>query len=261
MKGLRKYTHKDRAKVIKEMVPLIKKKFGKNLIGLAACASFARHEDGPYSDLELIAFVRKMDSGKKVGGIGKIRNGMMVELVWMTRENYLKEMDITKDWYIAGSDRMLPIVNKRFIKRLGRIRIKNIKKKCLKQAANHWYEAQESTAKVLNAIAKKNRPGIPLLVFEMYLNMLRVLSFLNQKPYKTFATFVAQARKFTIKPKHFGRLTRIIIDGKYQNFDKLRIVVERVFAEFERILERQGVKLYDDNVDPSKPSFTDDTFG
>lgn len=253
MKGLRKYSHHDREKIIQEMIPLIQKKFGENLVALAACASFARNEDTDYSDLELVAFLKKCPGEKEVDGMGKIRDGLLVELVWMTKETYMKKvLDVTEDWYIAGSDVLLPLINEDFFKELT-YKTENQQEKCVHQAACHWHEVQESTAKVLNAIKKENRPGIPLLVCDMCIHMLRVLSFLNQTPYKTFSEFISQSREFSTKPAQFDELTEIIVEGRYQDFVQLKDVVTHVFCDFENIFEGLGVELYDDNVDPGKP--------
>jgi hypothetical protein len=252
MKGLQRYPHNDRQKVIEEMIPLIQKKFGENLIALAASASYARNEDTDYSDLELTAFVKSLPEGQRRGGMGKIREGMLVELVWTTKENYLEDLqEVTEHWYIAASDRLLPLINPEFIEELNSYQIENLKEKCLARAANHWYEVQESTAKVLNAILASNRDGIPLLAFDMVRHMLIVLSFLNQIPYVTFARFIAQARTFPVKPVAFETLLDILVQGTYQNLPRLEEVVTAVFAQFEIIFEELGVELYDDNVDPN----------
>jgi len=66
---------------------------------------------------------------------------------------------------------------------------------------------------VLSAILAGNRDGLPLLLFDMTLNMLIVLSFLNQTPYVTFARFVAQARAFELKPARFDALLDIVRCG------------------------------------------------
>jgi len=65
MRGIKKYTHKEREKILHEMIPLIKRKFGKNLLAVAARGSFARNTDQPYSDLELFAFLKEMPRGQK----------------------------------------------------------------------------------------------------------------------------------------------------------------------------------------------------
>lgn len=251
MKGIKNYTHAEREQVIEEMIPLIQKKFGDNLVALAVSASYARHEDVDYSDLELIAFVKTMPEGEHRGGMGRIRDGLLVELVWMTRETYLEETrEVTKDWYIAGSDVLLPLINKPFIDELKQYQVENLREKCLTQAVNHWHKVQESTAKVLNAILAQNRDGIPLLTADMAQHMLIVLSFLNQTPYVTFARFISQARTFEVKPAGFEMLLDILVQGSYQDWALLQEQVVMVFTQFETIFAELGIQLYDNNVDP-----------
>ncbi|MCZ6677120.1 MAG: hypothetical protein O7E52_07695 [Candidatus Poribacteria bacterium] len=255
MKGIRKYSHRDRQRIIEEMVPLVQKKFGDNLLALAAQASYARNEDSAYSDLELIAFVRRMETDRKWGGMGKIRNGLLVELVWTTKEAYLKEVkEVTEDWYITGSDVLLPIINETFISELNAYQIEHLAEKCLNNAAQRWHEVQESTAKVLNAIVQHNREGTPLLVFDMFLQMLITLSFLNQTPYATFAQFIAQAKQFKRKPAGFNQLTDVIVKGDYDDLSELRGMVSETFSGFEKLFEALGYDLYDDNIDPNIPA-------
>src|SRR5262245_16578550 len=252
MKGLQRYSHTDRQKVIEEMIPLIQKKFGENLIALGASASYARNEDTDYSDLELTAFVKTLPEGQHRGGIGKIRGGMLVELIWTTKENYLEEAQaVTWNWYIAASDRLLPLINPEFIEELNSYQVKNLKEKCLARAVERWHDVQEATAKVLNAILAHNNDGLPLLVFDMALNMLIVLSFLNQTPYVTFARFIAHARTFPVKPAAFETLLDILVQGTYQDLPRLEAVVTVVFSQFETIFEELGVELYDRDVDPN----------
>lgn len=254
MRGLQKYSHQERELIIQEMLPLIQAKFGDNLIALAAQASYARNEDADYSDLELIAFVREMPPDKKVGGMGRIFEGLLVELIWMTREHYLQNTkEPNPNWYISGSDRLLAFINKPFIDELNAYQIIDLREKCLRHAASLWHDVQESTGKTLNAIRRKNRFGISLLAHDMYFNMLKVLSFLNCKPYTTFAKFIEEAQKFPTKPAHFIDLTRLLIKGEFQDFSKLQKTVERVFGEFEIIFDKLGFELYDENLDPSKP--------
>jgi len=254
MRGLKKHTHEDRARVIGEMVQLVKKKFGDNLIALAAQASFARNEDSGYSDLEMIAFVKEMPGGKSWDGMGRIVDGLMVELVWTTREHYLKETkDVGKYWFISGSDTLLPIINDELIAELNSFKPEDLKAKCLKRAVERWYEVHESTAKVLNAIDRENREGLPLLLFDMALHMLVVLSFLNQTPYVTFARFVEQAREFQIKPERMDELLDVLVLARYSDLARLRETVTRVFSGFEEIFERGGCRIYDDNLDPDVP--------
>ena len=252
MHGIRRYSHADRQQVIEELLPLIQRKFGDNLVAVAASASFARGEDSDYSDLELIAFVEQMPADVQRGGMGRIRAGMLVELVWMTRAAYLASTrDVTGNWYIAGSDTLLPLINAPFIEELNRYQVDRLREKCREQARGHWYEVQESTAKVLNAIVASNRDGLPLLLFDMTLHMLIVLAFLNQTPYVTFARFITQARTFELKPAGFTALLDTIVQGSYQDHAAVRAIVVDVFSQFEALFAALGVELYDSDIDPN----------
>ena len=248
MKGLKKYTHQDRQRIVEEMLPQIREKFGDNLIALAAQGSFARNEDLDYSDLELIAFVREMPAGRH--GIGKIRDGLLFELMWMTREKYIAEtLEVTEMWYLSASDKLLPIINAEFINELNACRTENLKEKCLAQAKRHWHEVQESTAKVLNAITSENRSGLPLVLFDMTRHFLISLSLLNQTPFVTFARFISQARTFTVKPPEFDNLLDLIVQGAYRDLPELQKLVISVFSQFERIFENFGIEIYNDEID------------
>ena len=120
-------------------------------------------------------------------------------------------------------------------------------------AADQFYEVQESVTKVLNTISKKNRKGLPLLLFDMFLHMLKNLAFLNKTPYVTFSEITLQAEKFKIKPKSFVKLIDILNNGKFKDLKNLEKIIVDIFDEFEKIYREHGFDLYYDNVDPNKP--------
>jgi len=218
MRGLREYTHAQRRKVLRKLIPQIRKKFGDNLIALATSASFARNEDFGYSDLELTAFVKRMPGSKKIDGIGKIKDGL-----------------------------------KEFINEIRRYKIDNLEEKCIKQVSHKWYEYQEATAKVLNAVIRGDKLGMPLLLYDMILRLLAVLSYLNHTPYVTFSAFIKQAQEFKTKPPGFDDLIDIVVNGEYTNLRNLKKATERVFTECECILDDLGLDFYYDELDFSKP--------
>lgn len=253
MEGIKKHTHQEREQIVREMIPLIKKMFGKNLVALAAQASFARGDDFDYSDLELHAFLKKKPHEKK-RGMSKIRDGVLVELTWSTEEDYIRSTkEVTKEWYLAGSDYLVPIINKPLIDKLNKYKVANLKEKCLRQAVIHWHEVQEATAKVLNAIGQKNREHIPFLMLWMFDCMLISLSYINHTPYITAGKYITQARSFKLKPERFDDLVKAINMGAYQDLPKLENIITGVFEGFEQIFKKLGCRLYDDNVDPSIP--------
>lgn len=253
-KGLKKHTHAERQTIIGEMTPLIKKRFGDNLIALAASGSYARNEDADYSDLELEGFVKKMPRGKKFGGFAKIYDGMLIEMMWSTRETYLEHtLEPNEEWYLSGSDHLLPIFNKKFIDELNDYRVENLRKKCLDLAVGHFPVVLENSGKLLNAIDSKNRDGVPLLILYTIQEMLTVLAYLNQKPYLTSSRMISEARELPIKPKTFDELLDIAVKGEYTQLAGLRRTAVAVFTEFEAIFEGLGLRLYDDDFDPNKP--------
>jgi hypothetical protein len=248
MKGIKKHTHADRETIIVEMIPLITEKFGDNLTALAAQASYARGDDTDYSDLEMIAFLKEMPEGKSIEGMYRIRDGLLIELMWTTRDAYITRIkDVNKEWYISGSDILLPLINEEFISELNNYRVRNLKEKCLKQVKCHWPELQEATTKLLNAIEKEDRQGLPMLVFYLLKETLISLSFLNQTPYTTLVKYIPEARSFRLKPRRFDDLLDLIVEGKYQNLQLLNKLAISVFDELEAIYEGLGCRLYDDS--------------
>ena len=253
MKGIKRHTHADRERILRDMIPLIREKFADNLVALAVCCSFARNEDTDYSDLELVAFVKTMPEGKPQGGLAKIFDGLLIELMWMTKETYLRTTrDVNEFWHYSGSDRLIPLINEAFIAELNAYRPPEVKQKCLDQAVGCFTELQEAVSKVLNAVSQGNREGMPVVFCDMMTQILKMLSFLNQEPYVTASRMIAQARTFHTRPESVGRLFDIAVNGTYHDLPPLGKITVAVFEEFEAIFEHLGLPLYDDNIDPKK---------
>jgi len=254
MKTIKAHSHTDREKVIKLIAPYIERKFGSNLIALAACCSFARNDDSDYSDLELTAFVKKMPDNKPQDGVAKIYDGMLIELIWMTKETYIKTvLDVNEHWHYSGSDRLVPIINEEFIHEISAYQPKDLKENCLDQVIGSFTEVQETVSKVLTAISRSNHQGMPLLFFEMLNQYLKILSFLNQTPFTTAAKMIAQGRKFPIQLASFGKLLDMAEAGEYQDFVVLKRITVALFEELELLFESIDLPLSDDNLDPDKP--------
>ena len=250
MKGLKNHTRKDREALIEKLLPKIQDFFGDNLVAFATQGSFSRNRDSDFSDLELIVFVREMAKNKKWDGKGIVFDGMLIELVWTTKEHYLETTkELNSDWFISGSDLLLPIINPDFIDDLNSFRPERLEEKCLEQAKKQWPDTQEATGKVLNAIAMKNTSGLPLLLYMMFLEMLKTLSFLNHLPYTTLAKFVEEAERFEIKPKRFNVLAECLTSGFFSNPAYLAVLIQDVFTGFEDIFESKGISVYSKDLD------------
>ncbi len=245
MKALERYTHEDRQKIIDRLTPVVQAQFGENFLGFAAIASFARNEDSHYSDLELVVFVKEMSDPLKSYGVGKIIDGMLIEIYCHTPQGYLTDVKLmNKNWFISASDRLAPIVNEELADELNKYSVPGIEEQCLKQAVLHWHEVQEATGKVLNAIAGDNREGLLLLSADMVEHMLESLSLLNAVPFVTFGRFVAQAKNFAVKPKNWDLFVSQFNAG-IPDASVFAGLVDEVITEFERIFESRGCTLYD----------------
>jgi len=244
MNGIKKFTHEEREKVLNEMVPFIKQKFGKNLLAIAARGSFARKTEGPYSDLELFSFLKKMPPGQKkllYAKMHKIRDGLSVELIWITEKTYINEVkEVTGSWFGVGSEKLLAVYNKGIIDKLRKYKIKDIKSKTMNQAFALWPSIFFSSSMVLDITDKKDHEKIALALYHMFENMLNFLAFINQTPYTSSSKKILESRKFKIKPKDFSKLTTIIVNGNFRKYSEIKKFVLSVTKDMKKYLERAG---------------------
>lgn len=247
MKTIKRHTHQQRIEVANKLIPAIKKRFGKNLVAIAVRGSTAKQTEGPYSDLEMFVFIKKMPENQKYKGYGKLRkiiDGLLIELIWVTKENYILEVkDISGAWFGSGADYLLPLVHGNRIKSLNAYLPKNKEKKCFDQAAILWDHLQEAATKVLNAAATKNSTGMPLVMSDLFSNMLKMVAFMNATPYSTFAQLINESRRMKYRPRDFEKLTKLIIRGEYTEFSNITKFVFSIMTEFEEVLLGKGYKL------------------
>ncbi|MCR4314644.1 MAG: hypothetical protein NUV84_05375 [Candidatus Uhrbacteria bacterium] len=244
MKGIKKYTHKEREQVLLEMVPLIKQKFGKNLLAIAARGSFARKTEGPYSDLELFSFLKEMPRGQKklpYAKMHKMRGGLSVELIWITEKTYINEVkEVSSSWFGVGSEKLLPVYNKPFVDKLSKHKAKDVKRKTLDQAFALWPSIFFSSSMVLDTADKKDHEKIAIALHGMFEKMLNFLAFINQAPYTSSSKKILESKKFKIKPKDFSKLTTFIVNGNFRKYPEIKKRVLSVTQEMKKYLEKAG---------------------
>ena len=250
MRTIRPHTREERLELVAALTPRIRSWFGDRLAALATWASVARGDDGPYSDLEMLVIVTE----GACGGRGVLHDGMLVELEWMTEEAYLARcLDVTENWPLSGSSVLAPIVNEALIARLNVWVADDLEAKCLRQAGIQWFEVQEATAKVLNAVEAENRDGVGLLAWDMLRQMLTALSLLNASPYRTLANVVTQARSLPHQPAAFADLLDLMVTGGFGNVDRLRELVVAVIEQLESLYEERGAPLGTEGLDGLAP--------
>ncbi len=247
-RGLVPHTREERRRVIERLVKPICAHFGDNLEALAVQASVARGDDGPYSDLELCAFVREMPPGRR--GVGIIHGGLLIELIWTTREAWLDMVARApgQDWHLAGSDVLQPVVNAEYIAAL-RAEAGQVSRAAARDLARgHWHDVQESTAKVLKAAAAGESEALSLIYPDMVRHMLISLAFLNARPFTTFARMIDEARGFDMKPIEFESLVGALRSG-YGDTGFIHDLALAVFEDLEGLLAMAGVDPYKPDLD------------
>lgn len=247
--GLKKHTHAQRTEITDKMiVPILKRKLGKNLIAIAADGSYARNEDSDFSDIELMIFVK--DKKNLPQGFGRIVDGILIEGLCVTEDEYYwNTLDVNEEWYISGSDRLTAITNKVFIKRVQKYKVKNISAKCFEHAKNMLFEIQESFGKLFTTIKMENRENLFPVLADVVMQVLKLMAFINNTPYKTLHSFITQVRSFKIKPKGFDEFIDMIMNAHYLNFEMLKERSTKLFAEIEEFFKnKMGRDIYDSDL-------------
>lgn len=250
LKGLKRHTRKEREEAAGLVLEILKRDLKENLLALAAQGSFARDEDGDFSDLEMIIFIKEKTSGLP-DGFSRVIDGLLIEGIYMTKEEYLeKTLQVQPLWYISGSDMLTPIYNGEFVKRVTEgFEPGNKYARCKAMVLGHMHEYQESTGKLMMAIEKGDREAIFLLLFDHIHILFKILSFLNGEPYVTLSKFPRQSVSFKIKPGGYTGLLQIAIDGKYQDLEKLKCAMVRVYDNMEKMLWKMGLEPYSDDLE------------
>lgn len=240
----RPHTHQDRARIVSRLADLHRDGLGANLVGLATQGSFARNEDREYSDLELVVFLKRLPADvERVDG-EQIFDGMFVDLVWTTEDDYIASVkEVTPAWYIAGSDRLEPVVNRELIERINGYRPQNLRARCLEQAVRRWPALHEATTKVLNALARDDAPDLGRLFFSVLDHVLVVLAFLNATPYTSGSTMLQEALALPQQPPALAELAEIVVRGAHTDRPRVRRAVTAALVELEGMLEVEGATL------------------
>jgi predicted nucleotidyltransferase len=247
--GLKKYIHKERSEIIKKLiVPAIKRELGKNLIAIAANGSYARNEDADFSDIELMIFVK--DRTQLPRGFGKIIDGILIEGLFVTEDEYYQNtLDVNEEWYLAGSDRLKAITNAPFIQKVRHYKVKHLREKCFKHAHKMLYEVQESFGKLFTAINKGNKENLFPIVADAVMQVLKLMAYLNETPYRTLGSFITQAKGFSMKPVGFDEFMTIIINGRYLDLKLLEKRSTKLFAGIEQLfVKKMGSDIYDSHL-------------
>jgi hypothetical protein len=124
----------------------------------------------------------------------------------------------------------------------------------LAKAARRFVKVQEASAKVLGAIEEQDREAVPLLFFDAVMHVLVTLSFLNQRPYTTFARFISEGRAMPRAPARLGEMLDIAVEGRYQDLQHLRDVILAVVEGLEQQFRKEDFPVVGADLDPNLPN-------
>lgn len=240
----RTHTRADRARIVDRLVEMHRRALGANLLGLAVQGSYAREEDREYSDLELIAFLKELPADEPRLDGEQIFDGMMVDLVWTTEDEYIASVkEVTDVWYIAGSDYLAPLVNSALIERINRVQPDDLQARCLEQAVRRWPALYEATTKVLNTVEREDAPDLGRLFFSVLDHVLVELAFLNATPYISNSSTLEEALRLPKQPASMPELAAVAVEGAYTDRERVAKVVVAVLSELEALLTAEGAML------------------
>ncbi|HEX2208028.1 MAG TPA: hypothetical protein VHG93_10135 [Longimicrobium sp.] len=140
----------------------------------------------------------------------------------------------------------------RVARRVGEIR--HPREQFLRRAAGRFLEVQEASAKVLSAIEAQDRDAIPPTFLDAVMHVLVTPSFLDQRPFTTFARFMDEARAMPRTPSRLGDLLDAAVEGRFQDLPRLRDVILHVVEGLEQQFRTEGVPVTDASLDPHLPN-------
>ena len=230
------------------ILPTLRRELGANLIAVAVDGSVARDEDTAYSDLELMIFVK--NKRKLPHGFSKIHDGLLIEGLFITERDYYKMiLEPNTQWYLAGSDILLPVFNTKFVRKLADYRVRNKNEKCNALTRDSLHEVQEAFGKLFTAIDKKNHENLFVILSDVVLSVLKMLAFINQKPYTSSGRFITEAKKLSTKPAGFDEFFELITSARYPNLKNLEKYAFRLYKGIEDYFRVEyGGAMYDNDL-------------
>jgi hypothetical protein len=246
--GLKQRTREEREQIVQALVPLIQRHAGGDLEALAATGSFATGRDGPYSDIELIAFVKRPANDDRRAALF-IHDGILIDIWFLTRRQYIEIFRHRTDekWSYVALGALIPLLNEPFIRTIAEVPSASRPESRLQGVVAMWPSLQEATGKVLNAVAREERDALPYLYWRMAERMCVALSLLNGRPFTTGARIFSEAATFPLLPDDFHAL----IDPAQaaRPLEEHGTIALSVFGQLEAMVQSRGGALYQPGFD------------
>ncbi|NLI98883.1 hypothetical protein GX441_09550 [bacterium] len=212
---LRRATHEDRLLMAGQIRDELKKSLGDDLRAFVIFASTAKEEDGPYSDLEMMAI---MTDDYDETACGFMREGIYCEIYYIPFMKALKDAaKIDQDWPFSADQwhRMLPVYVKQGDDCVGHIQMAawqslNKEEEFRKAAGLSVFPIQEEIGSLMNAWEKGVRSDVCTHLFNFSVMVVKLMSFMNRHFYPSMRNAWEESKKLENLPKDYAELIEII---------------------------------------------------
>lgn len=212
---IRRASHEDRLRIAGEIRNQVKAELGNDLRAFVIFASTAKQEDGPYSDLELMAITT---DDYEEEACGFMHEGVYCEVYYMPYLKALKEAGkIDRDWPLSADQwhRMLPLYVRESDDCLGHIQTAawqslNQEEKFLRLARRAMFSLQEDMGSLMNAWEANIRSDICTNLFGFSVSALHLVAFMNRHFYPSLRSAWEESKKLALLPKDYVELVEIV---------------------------------------------------
>lgn len=208
-------THEDRLRIAGQIRSELKKSLGDDLRAFVIFASTAKSEDGPYSDLEMMAIM--IDDYEETA-CGFMRDGVYCEIYYVPFMKALKEAaKIDSEWPVNADQwhRMLPLYVKEADDCIGHIQMaawQSLNKEDEFMAKIRWgmFSLREAISQLMNSWEKGVRSDINTYLYNFSYGVVKQISFVNRYFYPSHRNAWEESKKLAKLPKDYVELIEIV---------------------------------------------------
>jgi len=213
VRTIRPHTHAERVKLLPAVVRRLEDRFGDGLLSVAVGGSFARGDDGPYSDIDVVAIIAPDAPRADEPGTVEILEGQFVDIPYWTVGDLLRPLrEPRSDWCFWATRRLVAVTNPLVVEHVERESAALIARarrpadplheRLVALAAERLgYEVPEHVGKLLNA-CQPGRPHVErgLLLPRALHEVLVTVALLNAWPYPDLTAILDDAPRLSIRP-------------------------------------------------------------
>jgi kanamycin nucleotidyltransferase len=252
VRTIRPHTHAERVALLPDVVRRLEDRFGDGLLSVAVAGSFARGDDGPYSDIDVVAIIAPDGPRADEPGTVEIVDGQFVDIPYWTVDDLLRPLrEPRNDWCFWATRRLVAVTNPPIVEQVERESAALIARARRQGDPLHErlvalatgrlsYEVPEHVGKLLNACQPGRLDAERSLLLPRALHELLVtVALLNARPYPDLVAMLDDAPRLPIRPPGLEELCALC-RTRDADAAALATVFLTVVAGLEALLLRPG---------------------